>query len=286
MMMTGPSSPNALSGGTTAFVLGGGGSLGAVQVGMLQALFEAGIQPDLVVGTSIGALNGAYLAGHLDLDGIASLGTLWSSVRRADVFPISVRGLLGGVMGHRDHLFDVLGLRTLITGADLGFTRLEDAPIPVHAVATDLLSATPVVLSSGDATEALLASSAIPGLFPPVSVEDRLLVDGGVLANLPVRQAVDLGATRLFVLPALSEQVTSVPGGAIDMFQRSIMVATAALTRAALQRVAETVDLHVLPVPGSAPRSIFDFSDSRRLVEDGYASTVAWMDSALFELVS
>ena len=87
-------------------------------------------------------------------------------------------------MGRRDHLFEVMGLRVIIARAELGFTRLEDVPIPVHAVATDLLSAEPVVLSSGDATQARPASSAIPGVFPPVSIRNRLLVDGGVLANL------------------------------------------------------------------------------------------------------
>ena len=143
---------------TTAFVLGGGGSLGAVQVGMLQALLRAGIRPDLVVGTSIGSLNGAYLAGHPDLDGVRHLGELWASVRRSDIFRINVRRIVGGVIGNRDHIFDALGLRSLLCRADLGFARIEDAPIPLHVVATDLLDGKPVVLSSGDLIESLVAS--------------------------------------------------------------------------------------------------------------------------------
>jgi NTE family protein len=270
----------------TAFVLGGGGSLGAVQVGMLYALLEAGIRPDFVVGTSIGSLNAAYLAGHMSLDGISSLADLWSSIRRTDVFPINVRSLVRGVMGHRDHLFEVLGLRMVIARAELGFSRLEEAPVPIHAVATDLLSAKPVVLSSGNATQALLASAAIPGVFPPVNVGGRLLVDGGVLANLPVAQAVELGATRLFVLPAMSEQVSDVSGGAIDVMQRSIMVATSALTRGDLLKVTELVELHVAPVPRTAQVSIFDFAETPALIEDAYLSTTTWLGASEYEVAS
>ena len=124
--------------GQTAFVLGGGGSLGAAQVGMLRALLEVGVRPDFVVGTSIGSLNAAYLAGHLDPDGIESMAELWSTVRRADVFPLSVRSLVRGVMGHRNHLVDALGLRTLIrrarnsalgTSRTLPFPSIPSPPI-------------------------------------------------------------------------------------------------------------------------------------------------------------
>jgi NTE family protein len=272
--------------GQTAFVLGGGGSLGAAQVGMLRALLEVGVRPDFVVGTSIGSLNAAYLAGHLDLDGIESMAELWSTVRRADVFPLSVRSLVRGVMGHRNHLVDALGLRTLIGRAEFGFGNLEDAPIPVHTVATDLLAARPVVLSSGDTTQALLASAAIPGVFPPVNIGGRLLVDGGVLANLPVFQAVGLGATRLFVLPAMAEEVGTVSGGAIDVLQRSIMVATAALTRADLVTAAASVKVHVLPVPTTTQLSIFDFGETPALIEDAYLSSSAWLAASEYELAS
>ena len=262
---------------STAFVLGGGGSLGATQVGMLQALLEAGIRPDLVVGTSIGALNGAYLAGHPDLAGMSSLGDLWSSVRRPDVFRINVRSLLGGFLGRRDHLFEALGLRRVISHADLGFTRLEEAPLPVHVVATDLVTGMAVVLSEGDATEALMASSAIPGIFPPVTIGGRMLVDGGVLANLPVSQAIELGATRVYVLPAISNGVGSIPSGAIDMMQRSMMIATAALAKRDLDEARSCAQVHVLPVPTAAQLSMFDFGETLALMQGAYLSTEAWL---------
>ena len=104
-----------LDGQLTAFVLGGGGSRGAVQVGMLQALLKADIRPDFVVGTSIGALNGAFLVGHLDVEGMAALERLWNSIHRRDVFRISPPHLVRGTFGSQNYLFSQLGLRSLIS---------------------------------------------------------------------------------------------------------------------------------------------------------------------------
>src|SRR5450631_3357172 len=151
---------------TTAFVLPGGSSLGAVQVGMAEALLETGIRPDLIIGSSAGSLNGAWLARHPGPEGAARLRDLWLTVRRRDVFPLSP-GMLLGLAGRRDHLVSSKALeRWLITNAL--FSRIEQATIPLHIMATDLMSGAAVRLSSGDVVAALLASSAIPGVFPPV----------------------------------------------------------------------------------------------------------------------
>jgi NTE family protein len=270
----------------TAFVLGGGGNRGAVQVGMLFALIEAGIRPDLIVGTSIGALNGAHLAGHNDLVGMQRLSALWSGVRRPDVFSVNVGGLLRGVVGRRDHLFEDAQLRDLIIRADLGFTRLEEAPIPVHVVATDLLSGDPVVLSSGNTIEALLASAAIPGVFSPVTVGDRVLVDGGLVANLPVLQAVERGATRLFVLPTTSDAITAAPRGPVEMLQRSMTIATLAPIRSALARAAQSAELHLVPVPAIEFPSMFAFGETPAMIESAYLTAAAWVRAHELELVS
>jgi NTE family protein len=270
----------------TAFVLGGGGNLGAVQVGMLYALVEEGIRPDFVVGTSIGALNGAYLAGHCDLDGIDRLGKLWSEVRRPDVFPVSVRGLVRGVLGRRDHFFDELRLRALMTRAEIGFARLEEAPIPIHVVATDLLSGDPVVLSTGDTLDALLASSAIPGVFSPVNIGSHTLVDGGLVANLPVTQAVQLGATRLFVLPTVPDTIPTTPRSAVEMLQRSMTIATAEPIRRALVEAAQVADLHMLPVPALGAPSMFNFRETSAMIENAYVGAAAWLHADLTEQVS
>jgi NTE family protein len=144
---------------TTAFVLSGGGSLGVVQVGMLQALDERHIVPDILVGTSAGALNSAYLAGQgTGRQALDRLAASWIATRRSHVFPIDPRRHVMALGGSRPSLFADRGLRRLIT-SQLNYTHLEDASIEVHIVATDLLSGQEVVLSRGDALSAVLAST-------------------------------------------------------------------------------------------------------------------------------
>jgi len=262
----------------TAFVLTGGGNLGAVQVGMMQALLEHGIVPDLVVGTSIGALNGAFLAGHAHVSGVAALRELWESVRREDVFPMHAGSLTRGLLGHQPYLFDSLGVRTLLLRADLGFSRLEDAPIPLAVVATDLHTGDAVVLKEGDVIQAVLASSAIPGVFPPVAWEGRTLVDGGVAANAPVTQAEEWDPAHVYVLPTTPEETQQPPTNAIVMMQRALTLATASATRQALIEASERRPVHVLPVPKAAEHlSIFDFKVTPRLIEEAYTLAAAWI---------
>jgi len=186
---------------TTAFVLSGGGSLGAVQVGMLQALTERQVTPDLLVGTSAGALNAAFVAGRgTGHAALRDLADSWASVRRRDIFPLQPMRHLLAVAGTRGSLCAEDGLRLLIA-RHLTFSHLEDAAIPVHIVTTSLLSGEEVLLSDGDALAAVLASAAIPGVFPPVPRDGRILVDGGLADNAAISQAVALGADRVFVLP-------------------------------------------------------------------------------------
>jgi NTE family protein len=170
-----------------------------------------------------------------------------------------------------------LGLRSLITRADLGFSRLEDAPVPIHVVATDVLSGEAVVLSEGDTGDALVASAAIPGVFAPVEIGGRTLIDGGVVANLPIRQALELGATRVFVLPAFFDGIAPVPSRALDMVQYSTMIATAALARRELERAPRSGDVHVLPLPAHVAPSMFDFDHTPALIDHAYASSAAWL---------
>src|ERR1700677_1360118 len=187
--------------GPVAVVFQGGGSLAAPQVGMLRALCEAGVVPDLVIGSSAGALNAVAFASDPGLPGVGRLESVWMSLRRRRVAPFSVRAALAAVAGRGDGLVSNSALRALIESAAVAGT-LGGTSIPAHVVATDLASGAPVVLSAGETVLALLASCAFPGLYPPVAVGERLLVDGGVSADVPVLQAEALGARVTYVLPA------------------------------------------------------------------------------------
>ena len=267
------------TGESVAFVLSGGGNLGAVQVGMLRALFEHGIEPDGVVGTSIGALNGAFVAGHPHLAGVDELAHLWMSVRRQEVFPLHPRSLVRGVLGHRPYLFDGFGLRSLLSRADFGFDRIEEAALPLRLVATELRSGRPVVLNRGRLVPALLASSAIPGVFPPVEIDGRTLVDGGVVDNTPIAEAEPLDPTVIYVLPTVPDRLSDPPSNAVAMMQRAMVLAGRTAERMALAEVASRRSVHVLPVPDLASRlSIFDFGATRQLMDESYRLAAAWLE--------
>ena len=183
----------------TAFVLAGGGSLGAVEVGMLQALVERGVAPDLVIGSSVGAINGAYFAAHPDRAGVEGLASIWRNLRRSDIFPLGlVHGLLG-FLGRRPNLIDPGKLRALLERHLPG--HFEETKVPLHVVSTDVLSGEEVLLASGPLVEAVLASAAIPAVFPPAKLGGRELVDGALASNTPLAAALKLGAERLIVLP-------------------------------------------------------------------------------------
>src|SRR3954470_1762069 len=154
----------------TAFVLAGGGSFGAIQVGVMHALAAHGISADMVVGSSVGALNGAYYAGDPTLKGVLQLETIWRGLRRQDVFPVTWRTLLS-FLWRRDFLIPHDGIQKLIDD-HLQYRNLQDAKLPVHIVTTDIISGESIVLSEGSAAQAIIASTAIPGAFSPIRYKE------------------------------------------------------------------------------------------------------------------
>ena len=262
---------------STAFVLAGGGSIGAVQVGMLRELLAHGVAPELVVGSSAGAINGAYFAGAPSLEGMRRLEVIWRGLERRHVFPITLRSMMGAI-ARRGPLVDPGGLRRLLE-AHLPYAELERAAVPMHVVATDLLGGGLVRLSNGSAVDAVLASCAIPGAFPPVRIGEHHLVDGAVASNTPIRVALDLGATRLVVLPSgYACALESPPRGAIAAGLHAITLLIAHQLVADLERCGRHVEIVTVPPLCPLAVSPYDFSRASELIERAAAQTRRWLE--------
>lgn len=249
----------------TAFVLSGGGSLGALQVGMLQALLSAGVRPDLIVGSSVGSVNGAWIAAGPVRARADQLAALWLSTVRDDVFHLNPLDALRGLIGSTNHLLSNQRLRRLLESHLLD-ARLEDTEVPLHVVTTDLGTGREVVLSKGPVVEALLASSAIPGVFPPVLIHGRQLVDGGIANHTPLSVAVALGAQRVYVLHARHPWSEAAARNPLAMAIHSI--SRLIEQRLAVEIAAFESDIDIRLMAGSAAIGIspLDFSHTSELI--------------------
>jgi len=260
----------------TAFVFAGGGSLGAIQVGMLRTLLSAGVRPDFVVGASVGAINASYFAGAPDLEGVSALERIWSGLHRSDIFPLTLASAFG-LLRHPGNLVDPGGLRQLIE-TNLPYRLLEDAQIPLNIMATNQQGEA-VRLSSGPVVEAILASTAIPGIFPPVYIDDEALMDGAIAANTPMLLAIELGASRIIILPtgyacALKEPPTRAAGKALHAI--TLMINWQLMHE--LERIPADVEVHIVPTLCPLAVSPFDFSAARELIERGAQSSKKWIE--------
>lgn len=260
------------------FVLGGGGSLGAVQVGMLQALAEHHIYADLVAGTSIGSINGAVVAA--DPVGAANrLSHIWHTLDKKQMLPGGVIRRLWTLWRKKTHLYDTPAIGSLVEAA-VGDVEIDDLPIPYAAMALDVETAGPVRLTSGSLTSAVLASSAIPGIFPAVERDGRRLYDGGLVTNVPVLEALDMGANSLVVLDcAFPDQ----PLGPLTDIASTVFFSMMVQMRQQAQRdmpvAAEKVPVLYLPGPPPARFSPLDFSHTPTLVRDAYTNAKPFLDS-------
>ncbi len=268
-----PSHPNPRK---TAFVFAGGGSFGAIQVGMLHALAARGIVADLVLGSSVGALNGAYYAGRPTMAGIRELEAIWRGLRRRDVFKMTWRTVLGFMRG-RDFLATSDNLRRLVD-THLPYRNLEDAAIPIHVVATDILSGETVVLSQGPAADAILASAAIPPAFAPVAFERLYLADGAISSNTPVKLACTFGAQRLIVLPTgYACALQTPPRGAIANALHALTLLIARQLISELEALDPGIEYYIVPPLCPLSGSPYDFSHTGELIERAVESTTVWL---------
>lgn len=263
--------------GKTAFVFAGGGSFGAIQVGMLRALVAHGVQPDFVVGASVGAINCAYFAGDPTLAGVMRLESIWCALRRRDVFAVTW-GQIRSLFSHPPSLVSAAGLRQLIE-RHLPYRLLEEAKIPVHVIATEQLHGNSIRLSSGPAIDAILASCAIPAVYPSVLIGNDYLIDGAIANNTPIKAAVELGADTLIVLPTgYACALATPPASAIGNALHALNMLIAHQLVQDLELLAGKVQ--VLTVPPLCPLAVsaYDFSRASELIERAAHNTQRWLD--------
>lgn len=250
------------------FVLGGGGSLGAMQVGMLRALTERGVAPDLVVGTSVGSLNAAVLALPGD-DALDRLRGIWAHMTRDEAFPGGVLSRVRTLTQSKTHLFPNSGLTAIIADHIGAETRFEDMALPLGVVTTQVDTAEPLLIRSGRLLEPLLASCAIPGIFPPVEHDGRLLYDGGLVANVPMRQALAMGAKSLVVLDcAFPGKLPGAPRTFAEVMMFTAMISMR--NQAVLEAPLAAASVPVVYLPGPAPVRVnpLDFGHTEALADE------------------
>jgi len=268
----------------TAFVLGGGGVLGAAEVGMLRALLERGIRPDLVVGTSVGAVNGAAVAADPGEAVTHRLADLWASPTAREIYGDSYARQLGR-LARRTHLHSPAPLRrtlTAVLGADLAF---EDLPVRFECCAASIERAAEHWFTSGPLVTAVLASAAVPGLLPPVIVDGEHFVDGGVVNPVPVGRAVELGASLVYVLQVgRIERPLQPPRRPWEVAQVTFEIARRHRFSRELSMLPAGVTAHVLPTGGGSPRddSPFSYRDlgaTRARIDRAHRACAAYLDA-------
>lgn len=251
---------------------------------MLQALLERGVQPDVLIGCSAGALNAAAFASQPTGGGIARLRDLWSVLQSADVFPPGILFGPWALARKGESLYSNEGLRKIIHSW-LPLPRFEDCAIPLHVVATSLRTGLERWFSSGDMLNPLLASSALPAVFPPVPIDGEPFIDGGVVDNVPISRAFELGAKRIYVLHVGNfERTRPDPKRPIDVLVQAFSIARAYRFRAEIAHD-DHEGVELITIPGIDPGSLKynDFSKSGQLIDRARQRAAAYLDARAAE---
>jgi len=265
----------------TAFVLGGGGILGASQVGMLRALAEHEVRPDLVLGTSIGAINGAFAAAAPGVDGADRLAEVWRAVRAEGIFLENPVRQAARIAKYRTHVLSHAPLRRIIADY-LPATTFEELAVPFQCVAACVEDAAGRWFDSGPLSSAIIASCAVPGLFPPVLLDGRHYLDGGLVHSIPVGRALELGATRIFVLQVgRIERPLKPPRRPWEVGTVAFEIARRHRFVHEMESVPAGVETHVLPTGApESPTISLGYGRGSRLgdrMDQAYAATAAYL---------
>lgn len=264
----------------TAFVLSGGGNLGALQVGMLRALLERRIRPELVLGCSVGALNGAAVAADPSLGMVGRLQDVWLDLDERDVLPTNLLPTTMQLVRKGEAVHTINGLRS-VAEAILGdrWQTFEDLAVPFGCVATALLRAEEHWFDSGPLVEPILASASIPAVFPPMEIDGVRYIDGAVVNDVPLSRAVELGATRIYALHVGSfDRPRPEPRRPLDMALQAYWIARRHRFKRDLASLPPGVEVFTLPT-GEAPILRFnDLRHSDRLIALAYQASVQYLD--------
>jgi NTE family protein len=268
---------------TVAFVLGGGGVRGAVEVGMLRALFEASVVPELIVGTSIGAINGAAVAADPSPAVVEKLVDAWASPTASAVYGDSLWRQMQRLAQSRTHLNDPEPLRALIATMIGAETRFEDLAVPLAVCASSIERAAEVWFDSGPVVQAVLASASVPAALPPTLINGEHFVDGGIVNSIPLSEAVARGATEIYVLQVgRVEEPLSVPTKPSEVARVSFEIARRHRFARDLASLPVGVAVHVLPYggrqPGDAKLNAYRrLDDTHRRIEVAHAASVEYL---------
>lgn len=268
-----------------AFVLSGAGNRGPLEVGALRALLEAGIKPDLIVGTSAGAINGAFLAAHgATPESTKKMEDVWASVSPWEIYPENILQILWRIKSKANSVFSGGGVRRLLERSFPADVRtFGQLKIKLYTTATDLRSSRLFIFGDEpdvSLLDAVQASMSIPGIHPPVRYFEAQLVDGGVLANVPASIAMDRGATTLYVINAgYGGEVINPAQGVLEVITHTIrtMMAQGLLEDIDRAKADTGVDLHHITVNAFEHVSFLDFSKSREMVKVGYEKAKAYL---------
>ncbi|MET0276396.1 MAG: patatin-like phospholipase family protein [Acidimicrobiia bacterium] len=261
----------------TAFVLSGGGNQAVSQVGMLRALLEREIVPDVIVGTSAGAWNGSVLAHDPTLAAVDRLEALWDKLRGDLIFPGGMFTRAWNILTRDDHLFSDDGLRAVI---DLGGTpdTFAELAVPLRVVAADLHTGEEVVFACGKLRPALLATAALPGIFPPVQFDGRTLVDGAVVDTVPLIHALSGPVDRIYVLNVSSELMHRSARSPLDVLVKAFAISRKQRFDLEMRNVPERIEVVVLPAPRD-DRELVDFSNGDTYISTAYDLAVQALDA-------
>lgn len=264
-----------------AFVLPGGGALGSYQVGVLHALTDAGVMPDMLIGVSAGSVNAALFAWHQGVDGVHWLDSMWRGIKRRDLLRFHPTRLALAMAGRHPSFLDNRHGHEFLR-RHLGGRVLEHSPIPLVLVATDLGSGEAVALTHGDTVTAVLASTAFPGVYPPVHIDGRTLIDGGVVADVPLDLALAHGAATALVLSVPPLTADHVPTNALEILFRSSSLGVEAHGRTMLRRPPAGLRVVEIPAPPSALMT-FDVGRTAAMIDEGNQAATAWLATTATE---